>query len=243
MGVGFGTLTAASLVAVAMGLPAPPRQVAGLSQGEVAIPDIVVGQSALSIAIAEHGELLAARVSLHITHTWQGDLSCSLRHDGVTQRLFGRPGTDMLPGGLFGFSADDFGDAAAASWFTLDDTAPQTYDVPQVARPGISQVSGAWRPEEAFAMFGGQDCAGVWELLIDDSAGGDVGVARRFEVTLWVLGCPGDFDLSGDAEVADIFAFLQAWFTGAPEADYGGATGNDVPDIFLFLTEWFEGCE
>jgi hypothetical protein len=54
--------------------------------------------------------------------------------------------------------------------------------------------------------------------------------------------CRADFDRNGVREVTDIFAFLAAWFAGAPAAyEFGGTPG--VPAIFAFLTEWFAGCE
>jgi hypothetical protein len=42
-------------------------------------------------------------------------------------------------------------------------------------------------------------------------------------------------------QVADIFAFLGAWFQGVPAAvHFGGVPG--VPAIFAFLNAWFAGC-
>ncbi len=53
--------------------------------------------------------------------------------------------------------------------------------------------------------------------------------------------CAADFDGNGQREVADIFAFLSAWFDGDPAAyEFGGTPG--VPAIFAFLSAWFAGC-
>lgn len=52
--------------------------------------------------------------------------------------------------------------------------------------------------------------------------------------------CPADHDQSGVVEVADIFAFLEAWFAGDADFDESGQT--EVPDIFAFLEAWFAGC-
>lgn len=54
--------------------------------------------------------------------------------------------------------------------------------------------------------------------------------------------CAADFDGSGAAEVADIFAFLVAWFANDPRADLDPTPGLGVPDIFFFLSLWFAGC-
>jgi hypothetical protein len=42
-------------------------------------------------------------------------------------------------------------------------------------------------------------------------------------------------------QVADIFAFLNAWFAGDLSADINGG-GLAVSDIFAFLNAWFAGC-
>jgi len=72
--------------------------------------------------------------------------------------------------------------------------------------------------------------------------------------------CRCDWDRSGSFTVADIFAFLSAWFaecdgsggTTTPpcygrDADFDGMNGRGVPDIFAFLACWFgsqgETCE
>jgi hypothetical protein len=43
-------------------------------------------------------------------------------------------------------------------------------------------------------------------------------------------------------QVADIFAFLNAWFAGAPASDFDHINGLQVADIFAFLNAWFAGC-
>jgi hypothetical protein len=57
----------------------------------------------------------------------------------------------------------------------------------------------------------------------------------------WTI-CPADFDCSGGLAVADIFAFLNAWFAGSPSADFDGIDGLQIADIFTFLNAWFAGC-
>lgn len=55
-------------------------------------------------------------------------------------------------------------------------------------------------------------------------------------------GCQADFDGNTVLNVADIFAFLAAWFASDPSADIDGVPGIGVPDIFSFLSLWFAGC-
>jgi hypothetical protein len=54
--------------------------------------------------------------------------------------------------------------------------------------------------------------------------------------------CRADFDCSGSLAVADIFAFLDAWFAGSTTADFDGVSGLQIADIFAFLDAWFAGC-
>ena len=54
--------------------------------------------------------------------------------------------------------------------------------------------------------------------------------------------CAADFNGVGGATVADIFAFLSAWFSGDPRADFNGVGGITAQDIFDFLAAWFGGC-
>ncbi len=55
------------------------------------------------------------------------------------------------------------------------------------------------------------------------------------------VGCLADFDCSGALEVADVFAYLSAWFAGEAAADLNG-NGLSTQDIFDFLAAWFAGC-
>jgi hypothetical protein len=71
------------------------------------------------------------------------------------------------------------------------------------------------------------------------SVGGSCGTVVSDAAHLRV--CPADFDCSGGLAVADIFAFLNAWFQGDPHADFNGG-GLAVQDIFDYLNAWFTGC-
>ena len=53
--------------------------------------------------------------------------------------------------------------------------------------------------------------------------------------------CPADFNADGTLATQDIFDFLNAWFNGAPAADFNGS-GLSVQDIFDYLIAWFAGC-
>jgi len=54
--------------------------------------------------------------------------------------------------------------------------------------------------------------------------------------------CKADFNQNGSVNVADIFAFLSAWFAADPRSDFNASGVRDVADIFAFLSAWFAGC-
>jgi hypothetical protein len=89
----------------------------------------------------------------------------------------------------------------------------------------------------------------------DDFTGRILG--SRVGRTAWVkalkyfqgrVSCPADFDASGSIGIADIFAFIGAWFDapslgGAPNAaDFNEDGAVNIQDIFAFLNAWFAGC-
>ncbi len=56
--------------------------------------------------------------------------------------------------------------------------------------------------------------------------------------------CHADFNQDGALQVADIFAYLNAWFAGDPRARVTGTFGGPltVQDVFEYLNAWFTGC-
>ena len=69
---------------------------------------------------------------------------------------------------------------------------------------------------------------------------GDCGMT--FSSVVNVTHCKPDFNCDGAVTVADIFAFLSAWFAGSPSANFNGVGGINVQDIFDFLAAWLAGC-
>lgn len=90
----------------------------------------------------------------------------------------------------------------------------------------------------------GKSTAGYAILAWGDGASGgasDIKIQNVFK-SGWLGPCPADFDCSGSTEVADIFAFLGAWFGNSLTSDIDGNTQIEVADIFAFLSYWFGGC-
>jgi hypothetical protein len=54
--------------------------------------------------------------------------------------------------------------------------------------------------------------------------------------------CDADFNRSAQANIDDIFIFLNGWFAGDPRCDYNNDAVVNIDDIFIFLNIWFQGC-
>ena len=50
---------------------------------------------------------------------------------------------------------------------------------------------------------------------------------------------PIDFDCNRTITTHDIFAYLGAWFSNAPAADFNHDGRVDVGDIYSYIGEWF----
>jgi hypothetical protein len=75
-----------------------------------------------------------------------------------------------------------------------------------------------------------------WNVVTENYLGFAYSTPRVFYT---ITPCPADFDESGTVTVADIFAFLTAWFAADLRADIDQSGVLEVLDIFAFLTIWF----
>lgn len=120
------------------------------------------------------GPVTDVNVTLVANHTWVGDLDFRLIHEGVTRVLIDNPG---IPASTFGCSGDNLN-------VVLDDEGAggPVENVCNVAPPAIS---GTRTPNQALSGFDGQNAAGAWSLVIDDSfAGGDNGTLTQWCVSI-----------------------------------------------------------
>ena len=95
-------------------------------------------------------------------------------------------------------------------------------------------VSGATTREVGFRSIWG--LGGNFRCIVANTCGS----VTSDEAMLTI--CAADFDCSGTRDVADIFAFLSAWFAADPRSDFNASGVRDVADIFAFLSAWFAGC-
>jgi hypothetical protein len=131
------------------------------------------------------------------------------------------------PDGVWGTADDDFGDLRPVPNSLLIDAGD-----PGAVPEGIeTDLAGAARDREdpGSPYAGPAQWAGLGWV--------DIG-AYEFEG----VSCMADFDGAGGILVADIFAFLSAWFGGDARADADRSRSLGVNDIFTFLAAWFAGC-
>lgn len=119
--------------------------------------------------------------------------------------------------------------------------APCAHDGPVGPSPVAAAVNGritrdeiepGWRIELALTAQ-----APIWP---QNPSGGTLSATATIRGTVndQPVNCPADWNGDALVTVADVFAFLSAWFAGTAQAtEYGGAGG--VPAIFAFLSVWF----
>lgn len=199
-----------SAVALAMLAGAANAQVKWLKwDGVVAIPDgnattLVPGQASVFIDVPNGGLIEDLNVDVIVAHTWQGDLRLVLTGPGgQSVTLMDRPGTTASFGSPFGFSNDNLGNPTTGAKFIFDDSAALVYDTgyPGAGTAGITNISGAHRPENPLSVFNGLNKQGRWTLTVFDNAGGDTGSIRNFGLSFTVP-APGAVALFGAAGLA-----------------------------------------
>ena len=136
------------------------------SATRVAIPDLRTVTSGISVSAAGNVTDVNVRID-ELLHTWLGDLSIRLIHDGVTVTLFDPSN--------YNWSAHDL------SRVTFDDEAASP-----VSETGSGPVTGSVRPLGSLAAFDGHPLAGTWTLSITDGGVPDTG-----SLEAWGLDAPG----------------------------------------------------
>lgn len=138
------------------------------SPAAVALPDLSL-TSASVVVPAGAGTIKDLNVSLGITHTYDGDLTVTLKHvpTGTTVILFSN-----VAGTGDGFSV------------TLDDESGT--DIGTSAGVNGQTLFGTFNPEgSAFlSAFDGEDASGEWILTVNDTSGGDFGTLNSWGLNL-----------------------------------------------------------
>lgn len=169
----------------------------------LAIPDNNPAGVSDSIVVPGPGTVVDLDVALVVTHTWVGDLTVTLTHvdTGTAAVVIDRPGKPAV--GL-GCSGDDID-------VVLDDEAPFPVEDECGALPAIG---GTLSPNDALAVFDGEDMAGTWTLTVSDHQGADTGFLEEWTM-YFGLQCGG----------------LAATMIGTPGNDI--LVGTNGPDVIV----------
>lgn len=144
------------------GVLTPPSAASG-STGNIttAIPDEDVVN--IPIEVSTSGILSDLNVNVRLNHTYDGDLTLSIRSPS---------GTTIPLAANRGGSGDDYGSGAndCTGTFTVFDDGAATG-----ISGGVAPFAGSFRPESALAALNGEPIEGTWTLVVSDGAAGDTG--------------------------------------------------------------------
>ncbi len=133
---------------------------------DVEIPDDdSVNGVTSTINFASTGDLATVAVQVLIEHTWVGDLTLTLSHDGTPVRLMERPGRPTFTAGCSGHDVDAIFDDDGTT--TANDMCLSSSDIPVIAGNVI--------PIDPFINFQGIESSGAWTLKVTDSNRFDIG--------------------------------------------------------------------
>jgi len=174
------------------GLAASSAQ-AGFFGAGGAITDGPDGVTTFELNIPGSGPALPrVLLSLDTFHTWVGDLTITLEHDGTTVTVLDRLGVPETP---FGNSGNfdgvyEFDSQPAMSWAAFDNSGGSTDDVIPEGLYSVNNTDGT-----SLQDFVGLDIHGLWTLTISDAVASDTGGLRSWR--LQFLPGPGSASLFG----------------------------------------------
>jgi len=141
------------------------------SNTPVPIPDLATVTSILSTPDnVKTLNVTKVTVSLHITHTFDGDLRVSLRNG---------QGTSVILANRVGGGGDNFGTSCADGSRTVFDQLAAT-----PIASGSAPFVGVFRPSQSLDAFNNQFAAGSWTLTIQDLAAADIGTLHCWSLII-----------------------------------------------------------
>ena len=153
----------------------------GSNSTRIDIPDLQTVSS--SFFVADHGLVGGLSVIMSIEHSWVGDLTFTLTHDGISVILMARPG---MPPGTIGDNSDlnfaypiTFTDGAGAPAESIGSLCPGNQ---YPGYPGACAPT-TFKSHEALSAFDGNDKFGLWTLSISDGNADDIGFLNRWSVS------------------------------------------------------------
>lgn len=137
----------------------------------LAIPDNDAAGVSSAFDAFDPGTIIDVDVGVNITHTFNGDLLVTLRHNNTTVTLIDRPG---YTGSGFGFDNDGFD-------VILDDEGTGG-PIEGVNVPAGVVSPPSYVPNTPLAAFDGQEKFGTWTLRVTDLAGNDTGTLNSWSL-------------------------------------------------------------
>jgi hypothetical protein len=134
-------------------------------------------------------------INVSVAHTWIGDLTVTLSHNGVDVQLFRRPGTSGIGSsgdwlvGVYTFAT------VGTAFPNTGNTVPGT-TYAQTNNSASTQLVPPADPD-TFAAFTGMDLNGTWTLTITDNASGDTATISSWSMNITSVPEPGTFALLG----------------------------------------------
>lgn len=174
-------------------------------------------------------------VSITITHTWVGDVTVSLEHDGTSVTLIDRPG---VPDSTFGCDSSNF------DGMVLDDDGTGGAIESQCQTNLTSPPN--YTPNNALAAFNGMDAAGAWTITVFDSATPDPGTLNAWSLAIDGLGFNPCTSLCADASACDDGLFCNGMETcdpANPSADAFGCVAGVAPVVDDGVACTIDSCD
>lgn len=135
--------------------------------GSTGIPDSNTNGVDIQLNVIDAFIMGGMRVSADITHTYVGDLSIALSHNGTDVTLMDRPG----------YTGSGFGCSESNVLATFDDASAILVENECSTSPPA--IGGVLQPEQALSQFNDTDISGLWTFNVSDSAGGDTGTVNQ----------------------------------------------------------------
>jgi subtilisin-like proprotein convertase family protein len=198
----------------------------------LAIPDGNPTGVTNNITVTQNFNITDLNVYLVIGHTWVGDLTVTLQHNGGTPRtLINRPQSGNCLGDNYSVILDDEGTS------------------PIQTLCGNPQVPGSppnYIPFNTLSAFDGQNINGTWTIRVSDALTPDVGSlvswgirATGGPIDFCQQECEGDTDNDGDVDADDLTNVILQWGTTCPcTGDVDDDNDVDSDDLVLVVLAW-----
>ncbi len=131
------------------------------------------------------GNVESVRLHIRANHTYVGDLSFTLSHEGTSVTGIDRPG---VPASNFGCNGDNID-------VVLDDLAANPVETACATPPPA--IAGTLRPNAPLSAFAGLPAAGTWNLKATDAVAQDTGTLLEWCLDLSVSGETAEYTIGG----------------------------------------------